>query len=150
METYVFVCSGNIIRSAFAHLYALHLGIINVDSFGTTYHNETIHPKTKTELLKIGVDKETIDNFKPKHISKFKSPPNPIFLVMTEKHRKQLIQKGINPSKISKITQLIGNTNDIRDPYWTRRFKHAFQTIKKCVQALAEQKGLSQRNHPKP
>ncbi len=139
MKTYVFVCSGNIIRSAFAHLYAQHIGIKNVDSIATTYKNQKIHPETKKQLLKLGIPEEKINKFKPKQISQFKIPQNPMFIVMTEKHKQQLISKGIPEDKIKKITQFIGKNNDIADPYWTRRFTHAFKTIKECVQALKKE-----------
>lgn len=73
-----------------------------------------------------------------------------MFIVMTQKHREQLIQNGIPPEKITKITQLIGKNNDIGDPYWTRRFKPAFNTIKECVEALKKEEAAKQGNHPKP
>src|SRR5262245_10050158 len=39
----VFVCSGNVVRSAFAHLYAVHLGLPRrVRSLATRYRNPVL------------------------------------------------------------------------------------------------------------
>ena len=48
----LFVCSGNMVRSAFAELYARHLGIpITVHSAATTFRNDSIFPETADPVL---------------------------------------------------------------------------------------------------
>ena len=63
-KTMYFVCSGNIIRSSFAELLARNQGVENVDSYGTTYHNSSIHDRSQQELVDRGVDSKLIDQFK--------------------------------------------------------------------------------------
>ncbi len=58
-EKIYFVCSGNIIRSAFAELYLKQLLVDKSDpkigSFGTTYHNTRIHYKAHEYLSDLGI-----------------------------------------------------------------------------------------------
>ena len=62
----LFLCSGNMIRSAFAELYARHLGCaLPVRSAATTYRNDAIYPQARAALLARGVPAETIAVFRP-------------------------------------------------------------------------------------
>jgi len=64
-----FVCSGNMVRSAFAELLARHLGCaLPVDSCATTYRNPALHPQTRAALLRLGVDRAWCDDFRPRHV----------------------------------------------------------------------------------
>ena len=64
-----FVCSGNMVRSAFAELYARHLGcVLPVDSCATTYRNPGLYPETRAALLRLGVNPDACDGFRPRHL----------------------------------------------------------------------------------
>lgn len=64
----VFLCSGNMVRSAFAELWARHLGCpLPVRSAATTYRNDRIFPETARALLARGVDADGVRRFRPTH-----------------------------------------------------------------------------------
>ncbi len=65
----VFLCSGNMVRSAFADLYAKHIGCsLPVRSGATIYRNDAIFPDAEEALLARGVDLAVIRAFRPTHI----------------------------------------------------------------------------------
>lgn len=64
-----FLCTGNVVRSAFAELYARHLGCpLPVDSAATVFQNERLFPETRAALLERGVDPALCDAFRPRHL----------------------------------------------------------------------------------
>ncbi len=138
MKTIVFVCSGNIIRSAFCHIYSKHLGISNIQSFGTIYQNARIHPKTREELIRLGVNPVLIDEFIPTHISHFTFPKDPIFFVMTSEHKSHLVNAGVSAEKIEFITSLIGKQEEVPDPYFTGDYETVWNILTRCIHALSE------------
>lgn len=69
VERVLFLCSGNIMRSAFAELWARHRGFPRpVESAASTYRNDRIHPATARELVGLGVEPSTIRRFAPRHL----------------------------------------------------------------------------------
>jgi len=137
-DTIYFVCSGNIIRSSFAELYARHLGIDNVSSYGTTYHNKHIHQRSAEKLHEIGVESQVIDNFSPTHLNATAQfTDNDIHIVMTTEHRDKLIAAGVSPNRILKIRELIGDDADVADPYFQNNFDEAYDTIVAAVKQLS-------------
>ena len=53
----VFICSGNVLRSAFGDIYLRHMqcpGFDKILSCATTYNNSCIYPESEAELLRIG------------------------------------------------------------------------------------------------
>lgn len=83
-----FVCSGNMVRSAFAELLARHLGCpLPVDSCATTYRNPAVHPETRAALLRAGVDAAACDRFRPRHVDDLPEDGVPrLVLGMTGEH----------------------------------------------------------------
>ena len=68
-DTVVFLCSGNMVRSAFAELYARHAGFPKtVRSAGTTYRNDALFPETARALRARGIDDEVLRAFRPTYI----------------------------------------------------------------------------------
>jgi len=68
-DSVVFLCSGNMVRSAFADLYACHLGCpLPVRSAATVYRNDGLFPETARALLERGVARQAIAAFRPVHI----------------------------------------------------------------------------------
>jgi hypothetical protein len=77
------------VRSAFAELYARHLGCPrSVRSVATTYRNERIFPDTARALRARGVEEAWIRAFRPTHLQDFAAEPRgaPIFLGMRQHH----------------------------------------------------------------
>ena len=88
-DTVVFLCSGNMVRSAFAELYARHVGFPRtVRSAATTYRNDSIFPETARALRAVGVKKKAIRAFRPAHIDDVVStlPATSVFLGMRHHH----------------------------------------------------------------
>lgn len=134
-----FVCSGNIIRSSFAHLYAHFLEIDHVDSFGTRYHNDVIHPRSAQKLLELGVDQAVIDSFCPKHIDNVNlNSAGDIYFVMTSQHRQDLLGHGISLDSIFFLTELLGYQSDIADPYFEGNYEEAYSIIKKAIDQISK------------
>ncbi len=73
----LFVCTGNMVRSPFAELYARHLGCpVPVSSAATTYRNLGIYPTAAYALLSRGVSREIVTQFRPRHLDDLVSPPD--------------------------------------------------------------------------
>lgn len=138
----VFVCSGNIIRSAFAEIYTKHLigwrSNKSIRSLGTDYHNSQILDMTRNTLIDKGIDSQKINNFQPTHISGFKveNIDDVIFFSMTNHHKTQLQRyfgKGIKSYLLPKI---LDENVEIEDPYFTNNYEQVFLKIEKCVNQL--------------
>jgi len=89
----VFLCSGNMVRSAFAELYARHLGCPRpLASGATTYRNDGLFPETVRALLARGVDAEVLEAFRPTHVDDLVPAlaGTPVFLGMRLHHLEAL------------------------------------------------------------
>ncbi|MHA2168747.1 MAG: arsenate reductase/protein-tyrosine-phosphatase family protein [Candidatus Kariarchaeaceae archaeon] len=137
----IFLCSGNIIRSAFAHIYGVNKGFKQkIHSAGTKYWNTKIFDKTKLKLIEMGITEVEIDNFHPTHISEtpFDKLNNPIYFGMKSEHLKDLDKYDIPYTKRFLLTEIIGKETDIQDPYFEGSFEDVFSLIKLCVDTLYE------------
>lgn len=138
----VYVCSGNIIRSAFAELYTRHLigpkFTISVASLGTDYHNSQILDITRKNLINQGVDIQKINNFHPTHISDFKVDKidEVIFFGMTRHHQSQLKRYFGKEIKSYLLPSILDENVEIEDPYFTNNYDRVFHKIEKCVNQL--------------
>lgn len=144
----LFVCTGNMVRSPFAELYARHLGCpLPVSSAATYYRNAEIFPVTTFALLARGVPREIITQFRPRHLDDFDSPLNDgiVAFGMTHMHLQALADRGIPENRIFLLTEVLGRTDEIRDPVLDDAdFDPVFDTIAECVEALI----LGLRGHP--
>lgn len=139
-NTIYFVCSGNIIRSSFAELYARHLDNNNLKfkSYGITYHNTRIHERSEQELLRRNITQSWIDKFRPTHITDIEFDDDDVHIVMTSKHREQLLQHGVAENKIILIKSLLGQTGDVADPYFADNYDEAYSTIAAAVKQILD------------
>ena len=133
----VFVCSGNIIRSAFCELYAKHLGI-SCSSFGTRYRNTRIHPQARKALLARGVPHRQIKEFTPRFISEVKYSSKNKYYCMTKEHVSDLLQAGFEEERVFLLASVLGEESDIQDPFFTGEFTKVFDVLEKCVHALKQ------------
>jgi len=88
-DTFVFLCSGNMVRSAFAELYARHTGFPRpVRSAATTYRNDALFPETARALLELGVPADDVRAFRPTHLDQLAPviAGAPVFLGMRRHH----------------------------------------------------------------
>ncbi len=133
----VFVCSGNMVRSAFAELYARHRGIaIPVSSLATTYRNDGLFPETRAALLARGVSEVAIDAFQPTHVDDCKRSfgPGELALVMTQQHRLVLSKRF---PRAELLNCVLGSEDGILDPVLEgASFEATFRRIAACVDVL--------------
>ncbi|MCA8979983.1 MAG: hypothetical protein H6831_01195 [Planctomycetes bacterium] len=134
----LFLCSGNMIRSAFAELFARHLGIaLPVRSAGTTYSNTRIHVETARALTARGVVGEWIREFRPRHMDDIEPAPRPDELVigMTRAHLADARARGAQgPGRL--MLEALGETLEIADPFFEGGFERTFAELTRCVEAL--------------
>lgn len=87
----VFVCHGNICRSAFADVVARDLGM-NVASFGlSTDSGKTAHPPVIAEAARRGID---LTAHRTTRVEDFKPEPGDLLLAMETRHLRKLAANG--------------------------------------------------------
>ncbi|MFX1507502.1 MAG: hypothetical protein ACFFDC_15570 [Promethearchaeota archaeon] len=140
----VFICSGNIIRSPYAHLLFEHLleediklkSKIQVESGGVTYRNYSISMETRNTLLKEGVPPDKISEFSPRyfpdHPDMFKGAD--LVLVMERNH----IRKIPNKNTFLLLEFTLGKPINVPDPYFEPPYERSFGIIKEALIQLRE------------
>ena len=141
-----FVCSGNIIRSPYAHLLFTHIlkgteleKRITVESSAVKYRNYQISNESSQMLRSEGVSKEEIDQFRPRH---FMDHPQiyddvDLILVMEKNHITQL------PDRFrEKAFLLLDFTQDkninVPDPYFNPPYERAYRMISEALVILKD------------
>jgi len=134
----LFLCSGNKIRSAFAELYARHLGMaLPVRSAGTTYSNTRIHVEAARALTARGVVGAEIRGFRPQLIEALDPAPRARELVfgMTRAHLDDSRDSGA-PGPHFLLLEAVGERGEIADPYFEGGYEQVFADVARCVEAL--------------
>lgn len=140
-----FLCSGNVVRSAFAELYARMLGCpLPVDSAATTFQNSTIFPETRAALLERGLEPGALEAFRPRHLSRFEEEgalegSGLLVFGMGREHLDawQLQRPGAGPAFL--LSELLGRRRRIADPVLDgASFEDTFATVERCVERLIE------------
>ena len=142
----LFVCSGNMLRSPVAELYFEKIlkekhGETNliIESGAVTFINDSIMSEARQYLRKEGVSSESINIFRPKHISNhpelFRRAD--IIFGMTGDHLDDLNTLGFT-EKSFLINKFAFNRNeDISDPYFSGNFALSFKQVKEaCIKIL--------------
>jgi protein-tyrosine phosphatase len=123
----LFVCSGNICRSAYAD-YAFRRMIvdslilkdkIHVTSAGLEFRNTSIHPNTKRFLLEEGFKEEEIDKHVPRYIKDYEDffEQADIIIGMTNSHKLSTPKRFRD--KFQQLSKLAINEKvEIEDPYF--------------------------------
>jgi len=71
----LFLCSGNMVRSTFAELYARHLGLaLPLASAATRFRNRGMYPETHAALLRRGVAARELARFRSRHLDDLDAP----------------------------------------------------------------------------
>lgn len=136
-----FVCSGNVVRSAFAELMARHLGLdVEVDSVATTYTHESVFPETRHALLSRGVPGEAVDDFRPRRLDRITGDacdPGRLVLAMTGDHRVQYENSRGGGESCHLMMELLGSQEDLADPVLDGvAFDATFRVLERSVRAL--------------
>lgn len=142
-----FLCTGNMVRSAFAELYARHLGCpLPVDSAATVFENEGLFPQTRAALAALGVEPRALDAFRPRRLDRVAADaaPGRVVFGMTPEHldayaaRFGTLDLGTGPDRYL-LTALLGREERVADPVLEgASFAVAFRTVQECVERLVE------------
>ncbi|MFX1282934.1 MAG: hypothetical protein ACFFB5_04730 [Promethearchaeota archaeon] len=143
----IFICSGNIIRSPYAHLLFEHLieedlklkKKIRIKSGGVTYRNYSISMEARDMLLREGVSAERIAEFTPRY---FLDYPNmfhdtDLVLVMERNHIRR-IPKKFRGQTFLLLEFTLGISDNVPDPYFNPPFERPFQLIKNALIQLRD------------
>lgn len=143
----LFICSGNIIRSPYAHLlfeYLLqeksHLNKkIHVSSGGVIYRNYSISFESQEMLLREGVSIEAITKFNPRYYLDYPEMFQDVdlVLVMERKHIRR-VPDIVRDQTFLLLEFALGISEDVPDPYFDPPFDHSFQMIKDALIRLLE------------
>ena len=139
----LFLCSGNMLRSAFAELLARHLGFeLPVLSGATTYRNDSIHPRAAAALLARGVPEPRVREFRPTHLSSLLPDlsEQTLILGMTHEHLDDARAAGCAQESYL-LSAALGSCDEIEDPFFNGRFEPCFARVAACVEALMNRPG---------
>lgn len=137
-----FLCSGNVVRSAFAELVALERGFpLPVDSAATRFDNPALFPETRAALLARGVDPARLERFRPRPIWRIQDPPAADLLVigMTREHLAAWGARHPEHGRRLLFLELLGRPEDLLDPVLDGTdFEATFRTIEQGLERLRE------------
>jgi len=126
------------VRSAFADLYARHLGVRKrVRSAATTYRNDRIFPETAAALLARGVSQGEIDRFRPTHVDDLvpELDGSVVFLGMRQHHLDAMYGWPEYRGKVF----LLDHPREIADPVLEGAdFGETFGRLTECVESLSD------------
>ena len=135
-----FLCTGNMVRSAFAELYARHLGCpLPVDSGATVYRNDGLFPQTQRALRGRGVGEDLLAAFRSRHIEDvpLDRESGRVVFGMVEEHLLEYRLRFGAGQPAFLLAQLIGTAEPIADPVLDGApFDAVFDTVARCVEAL--------------
>ena len=140
-----FLCTGNAVRSAFAELYARHLGCpLPVDSAATRFQNTELFAETRAALAARGVAREAYASFRPRHLRAL-GPQGEgelascVVFGMTADHLDAWRALHPGHERVFLLGALLGAGDPIADPVLDgASFEDAFATLERCVRALVD------------
>lgn len=138
----LFLCSGNMVRSAFAELYARHLACpLPVSSAATLFRNDHIMDETARALEARGVPAARSRAFRPRLLSDLLEglDEDTLVLGMARHHLEPLARRPELLPRAFLLASLVGEAGEIQDPVLEGAdFELTFQRIARCVDTLVE------------
>lgn len=139
-----FLCSGNVVRSAFAEIYARHKGCsIPVRSAATRFRNEAIFDETVKELTARGIGRVAIERFETMHLDEVAREfhAEDVVLGMTQDHVQDVIGHIDTPRELEQRAFLLGDafwtSEEIADPVLDGAdFGRTFERIAKAIDSV--------------
>jgi len=136
----LFLCSGNMVRSAFADLYARHLGCpLPVSSAATRFRNDHMLRETALALQARGVPLAGIRDFRPRHIVDVAGQLDGATLVLAMSHMHLMALEswpGLR-RRAFLLGCMLGEESEIADPVLEGAdFRQTFERIACCVDEL--------------
>ncbi len=136
----LFLCTGNMVRSAFADLYARHLGCpLPVSSAATLFRNDHLLDETARALEARGVPPAWTRAFRPRHLSDLVDDldESTLILGMARQHLEPLARRPELQQRAFLLARLVGETDEILDPVLDGAdFELTFRRIATCVETL--------------
>ena len=141
----LFVCSGNIIRSAYSEILFEKMlqdkyGKTNIipESGALVYNNDSIHYKTKRALLEKNVPKERIKKHVPKHIAFYREmfENADIIFVYSNSHLEDAKEFAEKTFLIWEFA--FGEKKEIADAFFTGQYAESFAQIDQCLEKILE------------
>ena len=136
----IFLCSGNMVRSAFAELWARHLDCpLPVRSAATIYRNDHMFPETMCALLARGVALEELLRFRPTHLADVVGTLDEriVALAMSRHHLEALSSASGWRGRAFLLARALGLDEEIADPVLEGAdFERTFATVARCVEAI--------------
>ena len=141
----LFICSGNIMRSAYAEMIFEKM---LKDKFGDTkiisesgaviYVNDSIAYQTKKILLEQGVSKERIKQFHPRHINYYREAFDnaDLILVMTHEHLHKLNAENLKDKTFMLTDFAFNEKRDIADPFFAGNIQNSFDQVKEALEEI--------------
>ena len=132
-----FLCSGNVVRSAFCELLGRNRGLPwELDSAATRFHNAALFPETRAALLERGLEPAELDTFRPRHLDVLDDPPPGLVAIgMAEEHLAFWRDRWDSPTV--RIAALVGETAHVADPVLEGApFEATFTRLERCLVAL--------------
>jgi protein-tyrosine-phosphatase len=127
----VFLCSGNMVRSAFAELVARAHGVpLPVRSAGTVFRNDRLLPETAAAARARGVPEAWVRAFRPTHLDDVLATLDARSVVfgMTRTHLEALAARPELAQRAFLLSAVAGDAQEIADPVlenadWDRTFE---------------------------
>lgn len=136
----LFLCSGNMVRSAFAELYAQKAGLdLPVCSRATVYRNTKMFPVAARALRERGVPPEPIRAFRPTHLDDGgRIDPSDVAFGMTRAHLAALGDR-LPCDRTFLLMEVVGSEDEIADPVEEGAdFERTFELVARCVDRLVD------------
>lgn len=141
----LFLCTGNMVRSAFADLYARHLGCpLPVRSAATVYRNDGLMTETARALEARGVPATWTRSFRPRHLDDVLGDlePKTVVLAMARMHVAPMARRNDLAARTFLLAELEDRAEDIQDPVLDGAdFALTFERVAGCVRALVARLG---------
>ncbi len=136
----LFLCSGNMVRSAFADLYARHLGCaLPVASAATHFRNGHLLRETAHALRERGVAPQAIAAFRPRHIADVIGDLDrrTVALGMSRFHLDALGERAELRERAFLLPRVLGRDEEIPDPVLEGAdYGRTFELLTRCIEAL--------------
>lgn len=138
----LFLCTGNMVRSAFADLYARHLGCpLEVRSAATVYRNDHLLDETREALVARGVPRALTESFRPRHVQDVlpELGPRTTVFAMARMHLRALEGHPVLARRAFLLGSLWGTPQEILDPVLDGAdFGRTFERVARCVETLVQ------------
>ncbi|MFX0087096.1 MAG: hypothetical protein ACFFAU_15665, partial [Candidatus Hodarchaeota archaeon] len=145
--TVSFICSGNIIRSPYAHILFFHMiegdsnlkNRIKVESGGVEYRNSSISYESCEILLRKGVSEKEVFDFKPRYYPDYPDMFKMIDLILVmEKNHIKYLPRSVHDRAFLLLEFTLGISENVPDPFFDPPFERAYKMIDKSLEYLLE------------